>query len=401
MSLLGKASGKDLRMNKKSKLKILHVGNHTRPCVGGVEEVIWSLAHEQAAQGHAVEIMVFDACTRGNEKLPAREKAGNVLVHRVPAAGYSFYPTPPEKILVEKAREMDIVHIHGVGSWLDTLTRNTEKFSAKLILTTHGGFFHTPQRRLLKWVYAHFFLPRAWNKLDGVTFVSSSDAEKFSFMQNNTVPREIIANGISEDYFSLSLQKKDANMLVFVGRLSKNKRVDNLIRAFAVFAQHPSAAGVELHIIGKDWEGIQSELMEVAQHEGVASRVFFHGEVSESEKFEWMERAGYMVSASEYEGFGIGIIEGMAAGCIPVLNTIPPFQEFSSGGRGVIVPFENAHTAGEKMAHYWNATREKSLSIRNDCRAYARTFSWKIIAQKYEEFYSRILHAKRMETESS
>lgn len=386
-------------MKNNSYLKILHVGNHTRPCVGGVEEVIWSLAHEQAEQGHAVEIMVFDTCTRGNEKLSAREKIGKVVVHRVPASGFSFYPTPSEQILVEKAREMDVVHIHGVGAWLDILAWNKEKLSAKLILTTHGGFFHTKQRRLLKWVYAHFILPRAWRKLDGVTFVSSSDVIKFSFMQNMSVPREVIANGISEDYFSLSLKKKDANILLFVGRLSQNKRVDNLIRAFAVFARHPSAKDVELHIIGKDWEGIQSELKAVAQFEGVSPRVFFHGEVSENEKFEWLERAGYLVSASEYEGFGIGIIEGMAAGCIPILNTIPPFREFSSGGRGMLLAFENPRDAGEKMTGYWNAMREKSSTIRNDCRMYARSFSWKIIAHKYNEFYFNILDENMLEKE--
>jgi len=390
MSLFEKASGKELRMKNSSKLKILHVGNHTRPCVGGVEEVIWSLAHEQAEQGHAVEIMVFDTCTRGEEKLPAREKIDRVIMHRVPASGYSFYPTPPEQMLIEKAREMDIIHVHGVGAWLDTLARNTEKFPAKIILTTHGGFFHTQQRKLLKWVYAHFILPRSWSKLGGVTFVSSSDEEKFSFMKNENVPSEIIPNGISEEYFSLSLQKKDANLFLFVGRLSKNKRVDNLIRAFAVFARTPSAASAELHIIGKDWEGIQAELQHVASQEGIASRVFFHGEVSNEEKMKWVQRSGYLVSASEYEGFGIGIIEGMAAGCIPLLNNIPPFQEFSSDGRGMTIPFENARETGEKMIHYWNATREKPSPIRNACRAYARTFSWKIISQKYEEFYSRV-----------
>ena len=61
--------------------------------------------------------------------------------------------------------------------------------------------------------------------------------------------------------------KKKKNCFLFVGRLSKNKRIDLLIDAFSLLQK--KGIDFELRIVGEDWEGILPELKQKAKEEGV------------------------------------------------------------------------------------------------------------------------------------
>ncbi len=369
-------------------LRIVHVGNHTLPCVGGVENVIWQSAKEQAELGHTVKIMVFDTCSRG-EKLPAEETREGVTIMRVPQRGFSFYRIPPVNELLSCAADADIIHIHGVGAWLDILARHKNRLRGKLVLTTHGGFFHTKKRGLLKWAYAHVVLPFSWNQMDGIIYVSASDQNHFSFLpQEKTMVQE---NGIESAYGKLPLSRKKDGVFLFVGRISSNKRVDQLIETFAMHSRTAPGKKSTLHIVGKDWEGIQSALEKRVTELGLSSRIIFHGEVSDKQKMELFARASYFVSASEYEGFGISVVEAMAAGCIPCVNTIPPFEKFVTRGTGMLVDYSDYAAASSA----WNGLVEMPASVRQKKQAagrkFAQQYEWKkCIAKMVEWYYSLV-----------
>ena len=368
-------------------MHILHVGNHSYPCVGGVENVIWQSAREQAKLGHEVEIMVFNTCSTG-EKCAVYEKKDGVTIHRVPQSGFSFYRVPPRGALLARARDKDIIHIHGVGSWLDTLAGAKNMLSGKLILTTHGGFFHTTHRGWLKALYARLILPRSWNKMDGIIYVSPSDKENFSFLpQEKTI---VFPNGIEEDFLHVKQTKKDPEMFLFVGRLSENKHVERLIETFSRFCSLNKRKNPSLHIVGKDWENSRAQLEQLAREKGFESRVIFHGEVADAQKMKLYSRATIFVSASTYEGFGISVVEAMAAGCVVCVNDIPPFREFVHGGNGFLTDY----SIPENAAHAWNKTVSLRASdkkiILQKARAYAEELSWpKLISKQVEWYRSR------------
>jgi alpha-1,3-mannosyltransferase len=109
-----------------------------------------------------------------------------------------------------------------------------------------------------------------------------------------------------------------------------------------------------LDIVGEDWEGLRGGLESLRAEKGMQAVVTLHGGVSEKELRQAYARAQYFVSASSYEGFGISTIEGMAAGCIPIVNRIPTFQSFvgeenAGGTRGLLVDYGSPREAAEQI----------------------------------------------------
>ncbi|MFH0970333.1 MAG: glycosyltransferase family 4 protein [Candidatus Diapherotrites archaeon] len=373
-------------MTNEKKLRILHVGNHTIPCIGGIENVIWQSAREQARQGDHVEILVFNTCTKGNI-LPAREEKDGVIIHRVPPKGFSFYRAPPADELMKFAQDKDIVHIHGVGAWMDALAQRKKKLSAKLILTTHGGFFHTRKRGWLKWIYSVFVLPSSWKSIDGILYVSENDKMHFCELpQEKTI---ILPNGIEEELIPSTIPMKKRHTFLFLGRLSRNKRVDRLIDAFVEYSAHDPKA--KLLIAGQDWEGIQKELEERVLRKGGMGKIIFLGNVTEAQRKSLLKESNVFVSASEYEGFGISAIEAMANGAILCLNTIPSFSSFITQGRGFLVDYSDTKAVLGIWKEIESMTATQLSIQRKNAHAFAKTFAWKVIVKKQLEWYHSIL----------
>ena len=131
------------------------------------------------------------------------------------------------------------------------------------------------------------------------------------------------------------LRRRDGRLVVgMVARLDPIKDQATLIRAFAEIAKrHPQA---ELWLIG---DGARAfELCDLATAEGVADRVVFWGP-----RGDVPELLGQMdvfaFSTSRDEGFGIALIEAMAAGLPVVASDVPACHEVLGAGRaGILVP---------------------------------------------------------------
>ena len=101
--------------------------------------------------------------------------------------------------------------------------------------------------------------------------------------------------------------------LVYVGRLSEEKRVDTLIRALAM-----AKSDWNLTIVG-DGES-REKLQELADSLGVETKIEWLGWREHPWAEEQVLKADFMVLPSEYEGFALVLVEALAAG-IPVIST--------------------------------------------------------------------------------
>ena len=218
--------------------------------------------------------------------------------------------------------------------------------------------------------------------------MSKNDFELFS----KIVPREklaLIENGIDFEKFSMAKNEKTKNSFVFLGRMSRNKRIDLLIDAFAGLKR--KTKDFELHIAGMDFDNILEEMKRKAEESGIAENVFFHGEVSEKELLELLGSSEFFVSASEYEGFGLTALEAMAAGCIPVLNKIDSFKNFVSAGKnGFIADFEKSAETAERIFEITEMEKKRKSEIAGNAAARAGDFSWEKKALEYEKVYSEV-----------
>jgi alpha-1,3-mannosyltransferase len=325
-------------------MRILHLTPNFLPVIGGIERFVHELCVASRGAGLSPRVLAFDRTDRHKPRLPAADVIDGIPVRRVPFFDLTYYK--PSFLPLEEFAGADVVHVHGMGFPLDFAAATRHVHGKPVVLSTHGGIFHTTAMSGVKAVYVRlarrFTLPR----VDRVVACSVPDFELFRPLSDRVA---LIENGVDLRRIRGDAGARRANTFLFVGRVTRNKRVDLLLRAFA--AMRTSIPQFELRVVGEDWKGEVDGLRSLAGELGIGDRVTFVGAVSDPELVEEYARAQVFVSASEHEGFGISAVEAMAAGCVPVLSDIAAFRRLvTPGGNGVLVDFADASGAGAALA---------------------------------------------------
>jgi len=135
--------------------------------------------------------------------------------------------------------------------------------------------------------------------------------------------------------------------VLYVGRLTKYKRVDMLIDAFArISVEYPQYT---LKIVGRGYE--RERLSGIAVEKGVSEKVQFEEDLSEEALYREYASSRVFVLPSEQEGFGIVLLEAMAVGT-PVIALKAP----NSAAEGLITS-ENDGLLVESVEELANALR--------------------------------------------
>lgn len=135
------------------------------------------------------------------------------------------------------------------------------------------------------------------------------------------------------------LALEDAEVLLYVGRLSREKNLDFLLRAFALV--HANRPQVRLLLVGKGPH--ENSLKRTVQKLDLGSSVVFTGLVPHSEVPHYAAAADLLVFASLVDTQGLVLIEGMAAGTPVVAVEAPgPADVLAEGGGLLTAPREDA-----------------------------------------------------------
>ena len=123
-------------------------------------------------------------------------------------------------------------------------------------------------------------------------------------------------------------------MILFVGRLTPNKRQEDLIKLLYFYRRFEAHA--RLVLVGSEQSGEYGLwLRRFAKNLGVADAVVFPGHVTQQEMVTYFRMADLYVSMSEHEGFGKPLIESMYLG-LPVLAYAAAAVPSTMGGAGVL-----------------------------------------------------------------
>ena len=124
-----------------------------------------------------------------------------------------------------------------------------------------------------------------------------------------------------------AVEKEPVPTVVFIGRLSANKRPEHAIRAFGlVRRQLPDA---QMWVIGSGPE--EAKLRRTA-----GPGVTFLGHVSEEEKHERLARAHALVATSVREGWGLVVTEAAASGTVSIGYDVPGLRDSIGASGGVL-----------------------------------------------------------------
>ena len=130
--------------------------------------------------------------------------------------------------------------------------------------------------------------------------------------------------------------KETVPTVVFIGRLSANKRPEHAIRAFGlVRRQMPDA---QMWVIGSGPD-------EARLRQRAGPGVTFLGHVPEKEKHERLARAHALVATSVREGWGLVVTEAAASGTVAIGYDVPGLRDSIGASGGVLTRADPASLA--------------------------------------------------------
>ncbi len=179
--------------------------------------------------------------------------------------------------------------------------------------------------------------------------------------------------------------------VLFVGRLASNKGLLDLLEAFALLAPRDPAA--QLVLIGEDG-GMRAALADRARELGLARRIHFLGHVEDPRLVDSAYRgARVFVLPSEYEAFGLVLLEALAQGAPVVATRVGGVPEVlgEDGRAGVLVEPGSAEVLAEEILRLWN-----DPALGRQLGEYGRTtivprYTWDALADRLDALYREIV----------
>lgn len=127
---------------------------------------------------------------------------------------------------------------------------------------------------------------------------------------------------------------RGSRTLVYLGRIHPVKGVHRLAEAWCQVAK--SHDSWNLIIAGPDEGGFQSVVEDILRWAGCAASVHFTGSLDDRWKWGLLQQADLFVMPSDYENFGIAIVEALLAGLPVITTTRTPWQILRERGAGWI-----------------------------------------------------------------
>lgn len=369
-------------------LRVLHVVRQYAPAIGGLENFVACLVAQQRAAGLDAQVLTLDSVfhTQPPQRLPAQEVVDGVPVQRVAWRGSHRYPLAPA--VLKHLKGFDLVHVHGVDFFVDFLALTQPVHGRTLLLSTHGGFFHTGYASRLKKLFFHTVTRWSLRRYAHVMACSESDLVTFQAVRHRDLT--LIENGVDTQKFHDAASPTYQPVLAFVGRFSSNKRVDRLVDLVA--ALRAQGCPARLLVIGRDWDGNLPRLQAQVQALGLQDAVEIHTGLADAQIRAQLGRASFVASASEYEGFGMTLVEGLSAGLIPLASDISSFEVIvRRGGVGQTLDFSQPAAAAQAAAASMQAAAADHARLRAAALQAAQIWSWPATAQRFLALYRQVL----------
>jgi alpha-1,3-mannosyltransferase len=370
---------------------IVHVIRQFLPNRGGLEDVVANLARQTLDRGYRVRVVTLDSLFTARDKtLPHRETINGIDIVRIPWSGSTRYPIAPQ--VFRHLGDADLVHVHAIDFFFDALAWGRLLHRKPMVVTTHGGFFHTTNHAAIKKVWFRTITRVSAMAYDKVIGCSLSDLRQFS----QIAPTHTIAieNGADIGKFADRASRAARRRIVTIGRFSVNKRLEKLIDAMAVL----SARDPEWHldIAGVESDLTRQDLMDQIDRLKLGDAVTVHIGADNQAIGRIIADASIFASASSYEGFGLVALEAMSAGLLPVLNNNAAYTTLAERHEEIVLAdFSDTASAADAIETAHARLDAQGPAIRSALLADARAYSWDVVAERYVAVYDTIIGTRQ------
>ena len=373
------------------------------PAPGGAETVVKAYSEGLLAKGHKVEVITTDLYTETpfvKKKMPSEVSGVPVSRHSAfSISGEAHYVLAPGMVTSFLKKKADIIHTHSYGYFQNHAAWIKERIqSTPWVITPHfhpsWSMWGGAKRRTLRDFYDSKIGKSTMESADLITCVSNHEKEmlvkEIGLSEDNI---KIIYNGIDwSDWekvpdkmtFRDSYPEVSERFVIFAGRLATNKGIPDLIEAMSI----SESADVDLVVMGADM-GLGKDLDKVAISLGV--KMHRLGHVNDEIYRSALSAAEILVLPSEYEAFGIVLLEAAAAQTPVVATRVGGIPEaMSEGKNGLIVDYNDPKALS---AAIFSILEDDSLKREMGAfgREFSKGFSWSSIVNQLESKYLELL----------
>lgn len=369
-----------------SSVHLVHVVRQYAPNIGGLEDVVRNLAARQNGRFASLKVVTLDRLFRDPDRaLPAHEMIDGVEVCRIPFSGSTRYPIAPA--VFREIAYADLVHVHAVDFFFDALALSRLWHRKALVATTHGGFFHTRKYAAIKALWFNTLTRFSANRYSALACCSESDLEQFAKIAPGCV--RLVENGVDIEKFRGAASPRPSKRLLTLGRFSKNKRLDQVLEVLANLRKRDP--DWHLDIIGSNSDLTEADLRAQAGALGIDDCVSVHTGLPDAGIRALMGNASFFVSASEYEGFGLAVIEAMSAGLVPVVHPNAAFKALNARHPCVqLADFGDPRSVADRIAGLL-AGAGSLTALGNEVMEAASQHGWAKVASLYDDVYRAAL----------
>lgn len=298
-------------------MRILHfiLGKANPDRANGVNQVVYGLAKHQTQNNDVVTVVGVSKSMTIDYELVDRTF---FKVHAFKNFNKAF------EYIKNDIENIDIVHLHGVWNFMNIkLGKYLESINKPYIITAHCGYSEDRLKQSNYWIkllYHKFWQKHLFENSAGIHAITreeATDIAKYCNHQNIFV----IPNGMDQAFYSNKIYKVKRHSKIklgYVGRLSVEKNIDNLIKAIALLPNNIQQK-IELYLIGP----INSKtykLQQLVTSLNIENIVHFTNGIYGEEKIQTLLDLDIYIHPAYSDVVGISVIEALSLG-IPTIVT--------------------------------------------------------------------------------
>jgi len=373
-------------------MKIAQITPYFLPNSGGVEEYVYQISKFLKGKGVDVDVLTTTILRGSKKRLKRVETVDGIRVFRFdPIFSFGdFGQFWPLFIHILLKGNYDAVHVHVYRhphTLISVLICKLKKIPC--IITTHSPFH--PSKNLKRKILTLFFdkLFKWYLKLfDKIILINDAEKERFEFIKNKV---EVIPIGIPKFFFTKnkSKMKHKNKTILYVGRIHRSKGLEFLLKS----AMKVKDKSIKIVLVGPvEDEEYYAKLKKLTLNSRID--VKFLGKVERKKLLKMYDNSHLVVIPSQYEAFGIVILEAFARGkpVIAVKSDGPSFL-INHGENGFLIEYGDVKSATKYIRLLLrNKKLYKKISKNNIERA--KQFIWEKIAEKITMVYEEVVKSK-------
>lgn len=210
-----------------------------------------------------------------------------------------------------------------------------------------------------------------------ITMANLPKKKLFEWIPNLVIKKVFNISPAVNERIIKDINVKEKNAICFISRGVRHKNLEHIISAIAKLKKPPL-----LNIIGP----IDKSVMTIYSKRYPNIKIFLYSNVSDKVKFEILSKSKILVSATNYEGFGLPLVEAFFVKKAVIAYRLPIFEEIL-GDKIVYVANRNIKDLSDKIAQLLSNNEQRKKLGLEGYEYVKNRYSFQFMVERFKEIF--------------